>query len=42
LENPSGFNIDHQLTNGALVDLIDSRCQQLIEKMAEVKFDRDL
>lgn len=42
LDNPSGFHEHHGLTNGALVDMIDSRCQQLIEKMAEVEFDRDL
>jgi cobaltochelatase CobN len=41
LDNPSGFHEHHGLTNGALVDLIDTRCQQLIGKMAEFEFDKE-
>ena len=41
LEDPSGFNPQRGQTNGALVDEIDAKCTDLIEKMAECGYDRE-
>ena len=41
MDNPSGFNTQHDMTNGALVDLIDERSQSLIDIMAGCGYERE-
>ena len=41
MDNPSGFNTQHDMTNGALVDLIDERSQSLINIMAGCGYERE-
>jgi len=38
-QEPSRFHDHYGMTNGALIDMIDKRCQDLIRTMAEVRFD---
>lgn len=41
LDNPSGFDQEYGLANGALVDMIDAKSRELIEKMAECEYHKD-
>jgi len=41
LDDPSGFSTHQGMTNGALVDQIDERCQRLIALMAGCGYDQE-
>ena len=41
LDNPSAYHTELGQTNGALVDMIDARCRELIDRMAECGYDRE-
>jgi len=41
LDKPSACNTQHGQTNGALIDMIDARCRDLIDGMAGCGYDRE-
>lgn len=41
LDNPSEYNVHHEMMNGAILDMIDARCSDVIRLLATCAYDRE-